>query len=118
MAMSAKDVVPLEDLIMVPTPPPDSSSSTSPPHLLLSRNLPQMENHSTSLFKPRPERRPIVVTPVSFLQPEKQEDATRQTVGGERKEILMDCEQERRGCSSTSSSSSWLALATPNPPLQ
>ncbi|KAJ0043766.1 hypothetical protein Pint_18018 [Pistacia integerrima] len=51
------------------------------------------------------------------LQPEKQEDAMRQTVGGERKEILMDCEQKRRGCSSTSSSSSWLALATPNPPL-
>ncbi|KAJ0099926.1 hypothetical protein Patl1_20406 [Pistacia atlantica] len=43
MAMSAKDVVPLEDLIMVPTPPSDSSSSTSPPHLLLSRNLPQMQ---------------------------------------------------------------------------
>ncbi|XP_031266939.1 protein DYAD-like [Pistacia vera] len=168
MTISVKDVVPLEDLIMVPTPPSVSSSSTSPPHFLLSPDLPQMENHSTSLVKPRPERRPLAVTlsdyslppettttqtqfvkntttavtintntktslinlnvvpnkqnetittAVSFLQPEKQEDATRQTVGGERKEILMECGQKRRGCSSTSSSSPWLALATPNPLL-
>ncbi|XP_031280233.1 protein DYAD-like [Pistacia vera] len=118
MTISVKDVIPLDDLIMVPTPPSVSSSSTSPPHLL-SPDLSQMGKHSISLVKPRPERHPIDVVPnnqnettttaVSF--------AMRQTVGGERKEILMDCEQKRRGCSSTSSSSSWLALATPNPPL-
>ncbi|KAJ0099178.1 hypothetical protein Patl1_20739 [Pistacia atlantica] len=169
MTISVKDVIPLEDLIMVPTPPSVSSSSTSPPHFLLSSDPPQMENHSISLVKPRPEKRPLAVTlsdhslppettttqtqfvkntttvvtintnaktslinlnvvpnnqnetitaAVSFLQPEKQEDATtRQTVGGERKEILMECEQKRRGCSSTSSSSPWLAVATPNPLL-
>ncbi|XP_031261203.1 protein DYAD-like [Pistacia vera] len=167
MTISVKDVIPLEDLIMVPTPPSVSSSSTSPPHFLLSPDLPQMENHSISLVKPRPEKRPLAVTlsdhslppettttqtqfvknkttavtintntktslinlnvvpnnqnetittAVSFLQLEKQEDATRQTMGGERKEILMECEKKRRGCSSTSSSP-WLALATPNPLL-
>ncbi|XP_044468578.1 protein DYAD-like [Mangifera indica] len=58
----AKEVVPIEDLVMVPTPPSVSSSSTSPHHLLLSSGLPQMGKHSISLVKPLPERRPIAVT--------------------------------------------------------
>ncbi|XP_044511512.1 protein DYAD-like [Mangifera indica] len=65
MAMSpdqAKDVVPLEDLFMVPTPPSVSSSSNSPPRLLPSPGLPNLGNHSISLVKPLPERRPIAVT--------------------------------------------------------
>lgn len=52
------------------------------------------------------------------------EAETSQREEDERKEILRDCDHKQKGCSSSASSlclamggGTWLALTTPNPPL-